>query len=290
VSTKGKTLGETLVGSFRSQSDTNGHRVYLFVSYDLANATSFKDRHKQWPVVINKFYELAVREISNISANFKLWKFAGDEVIMYRTVADLETLAGDVANLHEALTKVIDQIVNTFGDTRNVLSVKGTLWLARATYIPPQRMQDALSEVLSGSPSAGEPDNIKIEVGGAEGGVVDFLGPDIDVGFRIAQYSDKRKLTISANLAQTLFLHSPQKSVEGLRIVGLQELKGVWNGRPYPIIWYYNDWSKIDETFYYDDDHKSPIKAYARVSGASRFSVQNRNTRVSCSSVSEEQG
>ena len=31
-------------------------------------------------------------------------------------------------------------------------------------------------------------------------------------------------------------------------------------------------------------------KAYARVSGASRFSVQNRNTRVSCSSVSEEQG
>jgi hypothetical protein len=33
-----------------------------------------------------------------------------------------------------------------------------------------------------------------------------------------------------------------------------------------------------------------PDKAYARVSGASRFSVQNRNTRVSCSSVLEEQG
>jgi hypothetical protein len=38
------------------------------------------------------------------------------------------------------------------------------------------------------------------------------------------------------------------------------------------------------------ESRESTVKAYARVSGASRFSVQNRNTRVSCSSVLEEQG
>jgi hypothetical protein len=32
------------------------------------------------------------------------------------------------------------------------------------------------------------------------------------------------------------------------------------------------------------------VRAYARVSGASRFSVQNRNARVSCPSASKEQG
>ena len=36
--------------------------------------------------------------------------------------------------------------------------------------------------------------------------------------------------------------------------------------------------------------HDTSQMAYARSSGRSRFSVQNRNTRVSCSSVSEEQG
>jgi hypothetical protein len=120
-------------------------------------------------------------------------------------------------------------------------------------------MQDALSEVLSGSPSNGEPVNIMIQVRGVEQTIVDFLGPDIDAGFRIAQHADKRKLTIAANLAETLLLYSPQKSIEGLRIVGYRELKGVWNGRPYPIIWFYSDWSKIGDTFYYDDRDKSDI-------------------------------
>jgi hypothetical protein len=41
--------------------------------------------------------------------------------------------------------------------------------------------------------------------------------------------------------------------------------------------------------YFVSEDIEKGAKAYARVSGASRFSVQNRNTRVSCSSVSEEE-
>lgn len=236
--------------------EESADRVYLFISYDLVDATAFKAISKEWPVVISKFYELSIREIQELSPAFLLWKLAGDEVLMYREVTSLEDLAHDVKNLHMALNKVIDQLYNSFDQTRNLLSAKGTVWLAQASYMPPQKMQDALSAAIQGSSRTGSAVNIRIQFPlDASRNAVDFLGPDVDVGFRIAQFADKRKLVVSANLANVISTYSPRNSIDiaTLRIVAFERLKGVWNGRPYPIIWYHDDWGKIGDTFYYDD-------------------------------------
>jgi len=244
-------LQQALSGSALAEVAEAPDRVYLFVSFDLVDATAFKAVNPEWPVVISKFYELSLRELQEVSSRFHLWKLVGDEVLMYREVTDFGELADNVKSIHSQLNKVVDQLHNTFDRTRNLLSVKGTVWLARASFIAPQQMQEALSTALSGAVATGGPVNIRIQVPlDSNTNEVDFLGPDIDVGFRIAQFSDKRKLVVSANLANVLMTHSPRTSIDvkNLKIVALERLKGVWNGRPYPIIWYYNDWSKIQMT------------------------------------------
>jgi len=41
--------------------------------------------------------------------------------------------------------------------------------------------------------------------------------------------------------------------VENFAFVGYMMCKGVWNNRPYPIIWYSNDWKKETPQLHYDD-------------------------------------
>jgi len=43
------------------------------------------------------------------------------------------------------------------------------------------------------------------------------------------------------------------------RIVGFEILKGIWNGRSYPIIWYNRDWSHLEGDLEYDEGQKSSI-------------------------------
>lgn len=254
-------LKEALAAAAPSDQIGSPDRAYLFVSFDLIEATAFKSMHKEWPVVISKFYELSVRELQEVSPKFRLWKLAGDEVLMYREIISFPKLAEDVKKIHLALNKVIEHLFNTFETTRNILSIKGAVWIARATTIPPQEMQKALTQALEGSWSAGGSVNVRIQVPlDSNSNAIDFLGPDIDVGFRISEFADKRKLVISANLANILRTESPRSfNVSSLKIVSLEQLKGVWNGRPYPIIWYYDDWSKIQDTFYYDESIKSTL-------------------------------
>jgi hypothetical protein len=86
----------------------------------------------------------------------------------------------------------------------------------------------------------------------------DFLGPDIDIGFRITKYAHSKTVTLSAELAYILSLIPTdlkfENSVEKyLKIVGFKKLKGVWSNRVYPIIWYHHDWIEPEDIFDYDE-------------------------------------
>lgn len=245
------------IRSTLSQSSDMEERVredfaVLFVSFDLVNSTAFKAAHDRWPLVISQFYEITLREVRELSPDFKLWKFVGDEVLFFRPVSDFSQLAADIKGLFSAIGKVIQHMDATFEETKNFLSVKGTAWLARVTYVPPGQMRGVFQQEVGGKSLT----NIMVEVPHEEAGsVVDFLGPDVDVGFRIAKFSDKKKLVLSANLAKCLISYCAGDAIEAshLKIVGIEALRGVWNGRPYPIIWYFEDWNAISSTFYYDE-------------------------------------
>jgi hypothetical protein len=236
----------------------------LFCSLDLVNSTAFKAIHREWPVVISKFYDIAVREVQSISGEFKIWKFVGDEVLLYRVVTDFAQLASDVRNLFGAVNAVVDHLNAIFPYATNFLSVKGTAWLANVLHVPPSEVQDAVKLAVEGGEKRKNIKNMMVEVlteDFTEG--KDFLGPDVDIGFRISKFADKRKLVVSANLARCLMIHSPRESIDlnDFRIVAKEVLKGVWDGRPYPIIWYHENWSQINATFYYDEIETNQIAA-----------------------------
>ena len=98
--------------------------------------------------------------------------------------------------------------------------------------------------------------------------LMDFLGPEIDTGFRVAEYTQRLRLTVSADLAMILCLeanrlinlpdkgatrYQPRNVVENMKIVTLKQMKGVWGGRYYPVIWYERDWGSIIRSFEYDE-------------------------------------
>lgn len=73
----------------------------------------------------------------------------------------------------------------------------------------------------------------------------EFIGPDIDLGFRIAKYSNKSGITIDLSIAWILLKESssfhnsqlPDLS-KNLSIHSFISLKGIWDGKKYPIIRY----------------------------------------------------
>src|SRR5699024_10242748 len=95
---------------------------------------------------------------------------------------------------------------------------------------------------------------------------IDFLGPEIDLGFRLSKFVGTSKVAVSAELAFILFRkrgdvsHISKYSYqveERLKVLSFEKLKGIWGSRRYPIIWYMNDWSA--ESFQYDEHYNSNL-------------------------------
>ena len=64
----------------------------------------------------------------------------------------------------------------------------------------------------------------------------DYLGPDLDIGFRLGKCTWPGFLVVSLDLAE-LLADKDTKNQVLLSLLGWTKLKGVWNDSPYPIIW-----------------------------------------------------
>jgi len=158
-----------------------------------------------------------------------VWKYIGDEVVL---VAEL-TCKDYHASLHVlALAETIKQFNSDFADKpilndpNNLLRFKGTAWVA-------------------GFPVT----NIELDLPGPnkEQTVKDFIGPSIDLGFRLSKFASEDRLIISASLAHLILSEPPMKEPimymeekeTNLRLCfgGLVEVKGVKDNN-HPLIWY----------------------------------------------------
>jgi hypothetical protein len=171
--------------------------------------------------------ELGKEEESRHIVN--VWKYIGDEVVL---VADL-TCKEHHASLHVlALADTIKQFNCNFADNPILndsidrLRFKGTAWVAG---FPVTNIELALP-----GPAKDQP-------------VKDFLGPSIDLGFRLSKFASEDRLIISPSLAHLITSEPPMKEPiaykDGkenyLRLCfgGLAEVKGVKDGE-HPLIWY----------------------------------------------------
>lgn len=71
--------------------------------------------------------------------------------------------------------------------------------------------------------------------------MIDYVGPAIDTGFRLAQYATTRKLVVSVGIAYALSktTKSDDGLIETFRMMFDRStpMKGVMGGRSYPIFW-----------------------------------------------------
>lgn len=232
--------------------------VYLFFSFDLVNSTQFKVTHpNSWPVIVTRFYDLVAAEMSTRFTSAILWKYVGDEALYYQRIrsrSDVHRLLPAVA---AALNSVVASLHQLDSQTRPILSVKGTVWIAEAEYLPPAPAnQSSLSKRNMITSVSRLPESTDR----------DFLGPDIDTGFRIAKFVERKRLIVSAHLAGVLYRERAKcdQIDKRLKIVSYEILKGVWSGRRYPIVWYEDDWQQINRSFLYDEHFSSPLIAKLR--------------------------
>ncbi len=229
--------------------------VYLFFSFDLVNSTQFKASHpNDWPVVVTRFYELIVNELTTRASSAIVWKFVGDEVLFFKQIRQRKDLHIALPAALDALLATMDVLHKNFPLSRELLAIKGTVWVAEARPVEPS----AAGSIKSRSR------NIIVEPARSPNEMRrDFLGPEIDAGFRISKFALRRRLVVSAELACLLYRERASYAAveKQLKIVSFQTLKGVWAGRHYPIVWYERDWSNIADTFLFDEHLTSEIAA-----------------------------
>jgi hypothetical protein len=236
--------------------------AYLFLSVDMDNSTAFKGTDARWPFVIHNFYDDVVREIRAVCPHFNVWKYIGDEVTFWRRLEPGDNVARLVADTYDALGRIcanLDSIEdNHHVRTRNVVSAKATIWAAAAEFVKRANLHRDLKTGYR------HPNRIIIDehiLGVTEREhagqvrIYDFIGPDIDIGFRTSHFAHRGFLLVSAGLAHSLLGDAAGR----MKIVSYERLKGVWNDRPYPIVWYTDDWTDVARHFYYDERWNNPL-------------------------------
>lgn len=256
------------IGHVVAESDlspTEVHRgFYYFLSLDLVGATEFKVRHPdQWLEIFAEFYEVAANNVGQRISDLQLWKFAGDEVLFYgQLVGSVETLVRVVEDSHVALHEILETLTANRpsywhkgalakgqAGSEKRLSIKATAWSAAVMDTAGQSAGvDAVPLV---------PNRVVTTAYEDQQGI-DFLGPEVDAGFRLGKLTWAGILLVSAEIACLLWKHGPGPASNRLRIVGYEQLKGVWGARYYPAVWYLPDWSLVPDLFEYDDRFVSP--------------------------------
>lgn len=133
------------------------------------------------------------------------------------------------------------------------------------------------SQPLTDEENGYTPSNICIVTHPGSSGVqegptlLDFLGTEVDAGFRIAKFAHRRVAIVSAELAELLSMISEELRFK-LRLMGYEKLKGVWKDKHYPIVWMHRDWDAFRARAAYDEDLLTPM--VSRVVGRESHDIE----------------
>ncbi len=212
----------------------NMHR--LFLSVDMVGSTQFKVTASArgaggWLETFRTFFtHFPLMLAGQMAFEFldgdetpavDVWKAMGDEVIFTAQPSSPEELTGILRVLLRTM-----RLYEAQHFERLPLRLKGTAWLADfaenniALEIPELSSNDAAPHL-------------------------DYIGPDLDLGFRLSKFARPASLVLSLDLVEVL-LGAANIADIALYLVGREELKGVMYGRPYPIIWMHDAQESFD--------------------------------------------
>ena len=301
-----KRLAQEAPDTSQVEDEFNSDDVYVFISLDLTNSTKFKSEQPHlWKFVISAFYDVVFdayginqyqSSLKNLTdeINIEFWKFVGDEVLLYADVYDCSEIHKIVKSTEEAVKKIIHWISEKITEPykcqkrcseksskcdcsfyevnyqsckitdilKKSLDVKATVWLALCG--KDEKARNIVYKKSSAMENWFQSYNF------------DFLGPEIDEGFRIAKYAVSGRVVVSPFLANTLYLSANEGNDNDLKtivenhfaIVSYQKLKGIWNDRFFPIVMYSSSLRDFHTKWDYDEI-ELPTYSEIRISGFS---------------------
>lgn len=210
----------------------------MLISVDLVGSTTYKlshgqrqpDRSEDWAYWLRQFYEsfphTLARQFEALPDDVRrvydgtvepptLWKYNGDEILFETVLTDHRQTAPQLTALRAAVME--------FGaaehSVRFPMDLKSTAWLAG---FPVTNVE---------YPGPGQ----------REGGARDFVGPQIDLGFRLSQHATRRRMVLDVLLAEMLCTAlegaPPTQSIVQFGYGGRQDLRGVPAAATYPVVW-----------------------------------------------------
>lgn len=199
--------------------------VKLFLSADLIGSTEIKasankseDKHNEvaasWVNLFSEFYSSILTTYNDYLEEYglphaELWKALGDEIILKIEIVNPINARKYLISFCKAVTHVESRLSEN-GKQRKF---KLTGWLAGFPVI-----------------------NREVDVGSYK----DYLGPTIDTGFRLKQFSAYNKFVLSLELVYLLSITEASATGDEkirLYLEGEYVLKGVFSGRAYPIFY-----------------------------------------------------
>ncbi len=292
-------MGESTSNQFTEKEKD----ICVFFSFDMVGSTKLKTKKENWPLYISSFYYTVYKKLSDAIPQIKVWKYLGDEILLYVSIHDL---GHDFHSRSLSLIKIPKMVYDIQLEVAEIiqkdpwpselnesslpelsasslpeLNVKSTVWIAGIQTIESRQQDQAKPSPLdknykniiapidmeAKSETENKTEN-KTE-NGTKNGITDrydFLGPDMDIGFRIAKFAFHHKVVLSADFAYLLYKMLKIKDLEigykidnNLRIVSYEILKGVWDEQYYPIVWYNTDWDNEPYGLFYADHKKNDI-------------------------------
>lgn len=240
-------------------------RLRLFLSADVVGSTALKQpsigqqRHEQrteWFSKIQGFYFEAQKAFSSKFKDHKLdandaamygdtpvlWKTVGDEVLFTKVISDHRQVP---LTLH-CWMHAVEKMRGFLKKDNSRLDVKCTCWIAG---FPFRNSEVAVPNAKN------EQDQFNGDWFAASGTLInqhyenieqsnvslDFIGPSIDIGFRLSQFCSSRKFVISIEVAYILAIANPRDNIDSrvfsIYSDGSVPLKGVLGGLNYPVFW-----------------------------------------------------
>ena len=222
--------------------------------------------------MLNLLFKELREDVRNYINGSEMWRVLGDEAIFIIKIRDEEELREYISKIFGIMIATIYKLKKgkffksdhnfNMMKLQNILSLKTTAWIAAVNDVGDISKDDICQD---------NADNIFERYQSQEGyDIFEFLGNDIDTGFRISKQTQDGRMVLSYELAY--LISQKTENLPYLHIVTYRKLKGVWKEKLYPVIWYhdpkaylefYKKEIQLEESFTFDASEESElIKEY----------------------------
>lgn len=251
-------LGQLISSLPKNNKISQSRKVLLFFSFDIVNSSMFKSQNSNWYTTFKRIFDFIAKNIKKEIPNVNFWRLIGDEIVFFVQVNNLIELGAMVDVIYKVLIFGKKEIQKETQFTYNFVSLQGAAWIALVNNLDQISNIESMNDVPKGSSNVYFEYDFKYYFGISP---TEFLGSDIDAGFRMSAFHCERRLSLSFELAY--LLHEQYDYMLRMHIITFRKLKGIWNDGLYPIIWYYNPShnsnTNFEDSFYYDEASKNEL-------------------------------